>query len=544
MPDTSSQPKESGDALPKEWQKWKAPALNVDDDSPPPSISDRAFLDFTPAPLDAVAPVWEFPTSDDGRATFFLQHFGGIVRYVPELKLWRVWHGHRWHDDFTGRLGHYCQILSRWELLAAEKLLEEMSTALAETAKATVKATAKKEKKKADDEDDELSPKGIQKRYQWARRQAEALGDEKTISALLAAAARIGKIIVPLQQWDANPLLVGTLNGVLNLKTSKHRDGGRLDYITKEIAVQFDAAAQCPHWRKFIARILPIELAKYVQRLAGYSLTGGTDDQAFYFLYGVGKNGKSVFIRALAALFHHYAGKAPAEMIEEPRNGAPCKHNLAQLPGIRFLYGEETTEGGKLRENLIKSLTAGDPITGEAKYAAPFIFSPVAKLWLMGNHRPRVHGTDAGIWRRVRLIPFTECITEDEDIPASVLLSRFEDERPGILNWMLEGLTANKPGAVPMPQVVKAAVAEYRESEDDLAEFITDCTQDAAENYREPKGTVFQAYRKWAAQNGITFPLNAKQFTRRVGEREGWKLDAGRRHWMQKSIVGDYLPNS
>lgn len=496
--------------------------------------SQSSILDFQPQPNPEVGPVWEFDLNDDGRGRFFLAHFGDRLRFVPELSQWRIWHAGRWHPDTTGRVGHFCQVLARHQTGKAAKFLESLSGQLA----------AQIEKQSADPpatpaiEHAPLTRAKIQALFQSAKKHAASLGAEKTIAALLAAAARQGSIIVPMAQWDSSPHLIGTRNGTLDLAAGEHRPGAPGDYITKWLAVTHDPAADAPEWRRFIERIMPDkELAAYLQRLAGYTLTGSTDDQAFYLLHGSGKNGKSVFVETLAGVFHDYAGKARKNLIEEPRNGADCRHDLAQLPGVRFLHGEEVSNGGKLREDVIKSLTAGDTLSGEAKYAAPFSYKPVAKLWLMGNHRPRIDGVDTGIWRRVRLIPFTAAITEEEEIPSSVLLAQFERERAGILNWMLAGLAVNGAGPVTMPRAVKAAVAEYRQAEDLLGDFVSECTQDAADTYKESKHDVFRGYQEWARLNGITSPWTMKQFTRRLGERDGWHLDGSRLCWLRKSII-------
>ena len=530
--------------LPPQWQQW-APdysgAADSPNTTPTPSEAahsvpgqDRDFLEFAPTPRADIPNIWEFPNNDDGRAAYLLAHFGEILRYVPELGQWRIWHGQRWHPDTTGRAGHYCQLLSRHQLEAATCRMEELANELSSQIKAETDpvggSKAGRKLKRAD----------VEAEARRNRACATALGNEKTISAMLAAASRVGHVIVPLVQWDANPWLVGTANGRLNLSDQTHAPGIPVDYMTRGLAVAYDPRATAPQWEAFIARILPDDsLAHYVQTIAGRSLTGSTDDQAFYFLYGTGKNGKSIFIETIAALFNDYAGKARRNLIEEPRNGGDCKHDLAQLPGIRLLHGEETSSGGRLREDVVKSLTAGDTLTGEAKYHAPFSFHPCAKLWLMGNHKPRIEGTDTGIWRRVRMIPFTATISDEEEIPQAILMARFAAERPGILNWMLAGLAACPSGSIAMPPAVRDAVAEYRQSEDDLGDFISECTQDATENYKESKQDVFRAYQRWAADNGISRPWTMKQFTRRLSNREGWRLDPRGKSWMEKSVISD-----
>lgn len=184
---------------------------------------------------------------DDGRAAYLLAHFGEILRYVPELGQWRIWHGQRWHPDSTGRAGHYCQLLSRHQLEAATCRMEELANELSSQIKAETDpvggSKAGRKLKRAD----------VEAEAKRNRACATALGNEKTISAMLAAASRVGHVIVPLVQWDANPWLVGTANGRLDLSDQTHAPGIPGDYMTRGLAVAYDPRATAPQWEAFIA---------------------------------------------------------------------------------------------------------------------------------------------------------------------------------------------------------------------------------------------------------------------------------------------------
>lgn len=487
-----------------------------------PEPDDWDFLSFTPEPQADALRIWEFPGNDDGRAAFVLAHIGAIVRCVPELSLWRVWHGHHWHDDKTGRVGHYCQLLSRHAIKEAAEFREE----LMEELEAEHGVNAPKE-----------AMQQAERRAKHAMQAAANLGQEKVIASTLAAASRFPEVIVPLKKWDADPWLAGTRNGTLDLKTVQHREGIPGDYITKQLAVVFDAGATAPGWEGFISDILPEESATYIQSLAGYSLTGITDDQAFYCLHGKGCNGKSVLVSTFARIFGDYAKHAPRNLIEQPAHGGSCKNEIAGLPGVRFLYGEEAKDR-PLREDFIKALTSGtDTLTGEKKFCDEFSFGPVAKLLLMGNERPTIRGTDEGIWRRVRLIPFEIQIEESKRLPHSELMAKLGAECAGILNWMLRGLAVlGTDMRIPVPAAVKAASAEYREEQDTLADFITDCTEDAAPDDRVRKAALLRAYRSWAERNGIRDHVTNTALTRRLLDRAGWRMTRDRRYWLGKAL--------
>jgi putative DNA primase/helicase len=179
-------------------------------------------------------------------------------------------------------------------------------------------------------------------------------------------------------------------------------------------------------------------------------------------------------------------------------------------------------------------------MTGEEKFLPPFTFTPVGKLWLMGNHKPVIVGTDTGIWRRVRLIPFTEVISKEEKIPADELLRTFVEEGLGILNWLLEGLRGCDRGfIIPLPDSVAAAVEEYREGEDDLGEFIRDCICDAppGSGLSVGKLEVFKAYEDWAKDNGARPTLTQKRLTRMLNERgPDWVMNSDRNRWKGKCL--------
>jgi putative DNA primase/helicase len=488
-----------------------------------PDPEDADFLRFTPEPLPDVPPIWEFPGNDDGRAAFVIAHLGEILRFVPELSLWRIWHGHSWHNDTIGRVGHYLQLLSRDQLMAAAKFREEIMEKL--------------EAERGDPNWSEMQ-REAKGRAKGAEQAARNLGLEKVIASTLAAASRFPEVIVPLEEWDADPELVGTRNGTLDLKTVQHRAGDPGDYITKRLAATYDSEATAPDWERFIAKILPAELANYVQCLAGYSLTGWTDDQSFYFLYGKGNNGKSVFVTTVARIFGDYAKHAPRNLLEQPAHGGGCKNEIAGLPGARFLYGEEAQER-PLREDFVKALTSGmDTLTGEKKFCDEFSFTPVAKLWVMGNEMPTVRGTDDGIWRRIKVIPFEAQIGESERIPQSELQRIFDAERSGILNWMLAGLKAiGYAKRIPVPAAVKEASTAYREDQDTVGEFAAECIRDAGPECHVTKTAVYTAYQAWAIRNGIRPPLSKNALTRKLRARDGWRITPDRRNWIGKRVL-------
>jgi putative DNA primase/helicase len=189
---------------------------------------------------------------------------------------------------------------------------------------------------------------------------------------------------------------------------------------------------------------------------------------------------------------------------------------LARLHGARLVAATEPDRAKKLDEAAIKRVTGQDVITARFLYSEFFDFKFRGKIWLAANHKPHITGTDEGIWRRIRLIPFTVQITEAEKDPD--LPDKLRKEYPGILRWMLEGANRWYADGLGMPEAVKAATATYRSEMDRLSDFLADCCVVGPE-YTVKSKALFDLYRNWCSENGEKHPLTHKKLTMTFGER-------------------------
>lgn len=194
------------------------------------------------------------------------------------------------------------------------------------------------------------------------------------------------------------------------------------------------------------------------------------------FCFGLGANGKSVFGELLHWIMSNYARAVPVETLTESRRQAGgATPDLADLAGARLALTSETEDGAALAETLIKSLTAGDTISARPLYGKPFNFQPQFKLLMLGNHRPVVRGTDHGIWRRIRLVPFRRTFAPDERDPH--LLDKLKGEAPHILAWMIQGcIEWQRRGLADVPAVVTAETAGYQIEQDLIGQWLAEET--------------------------------------------------------------------
>ena len=299
---------------------------------------------------------------------------------------------------------------------------------------------------------------------------AKKLTSASTVAAIEKLARADRRHAVTVDIWDTDPWLLNTPGGMVDLRTGATLRHEPERYITKITAVA--PGGDCPRWRTFLGEITGgnTELQHFLQRVAGYSLTGSTREHALFFAHGTGGNGKGVFLNTLSAILGDFAAVAPMETFTVTRNeGHPT--DLAGLRGARLVTSQETEEGRYWAENKIKALTGGDPITARFMRQDFFTYTPTFKLVIAGNHRPALRGVDEAIRRRFHLIPFTVTIAKpDRDLP-----DKLRAEWPGILAWMIEGCLAWQRQGLNPPAAVRDATAAYLSDEDALAKWIEDC---------------------------------------------------------------------
>lgn len=319
------------------------------------------------------------------------------------------------------------------------------------------------------------------------------------------------------KEWDRDAWVLNLDNGTLDLKTRKLRPHRPEDLITKLAPVRYDPTAQGERWRAHIKQALPNpNIRRQVQRDLGVALVGVTLEEVLPVWYGTGANGKTTTCRALLEVLGDYAGKtAPQLLIQTSHERHPTE--IADLAGLRLAFSVEVDEGKRLAEALVKDLTCGD--RKKARYMRQdfFEFEQTFSLILVVNHKPIVVGTDEGIWRRIRLIPWEYTIPPAERRAQEEIVAELVADGPGILNWALEGLADWQADYHWEAEEVKAATQKYRAEMDRLDEFITTrCVLGPTRSI--PKGELYKAYQAWCESMGERL-LPRPAFTRRLEEK-------------------------
>jgi putative DNA primase/helicase len=327
-----------------------------------------------------------------------------------------------------------------------------------------------------------------------------------------------GIAVLP-DQLDRDPWLVNCVNGTLDLRDGKLRGHRREDYLTKLCPTPFDPEAACPAWERFLLAIFRQdgELIRFVQRLLGRALSGDVSEQILPIFWGGGANGKSTLVNAIMRVMGpDYAMKASPDLLMS-RRGERHPTELADLFGMRLVVASETHQGRRLDEALIKDMTSGERIRARRMREDFWEFDPTHKIILLTNHKPAVTGTDTGIWRRLRLVPFEETFWDPEDpnnhgkdLPEALrqdktLPERLQTEARGILAWLVRGCSNWLDDGLTLPDKVRVATADYRVAEDRLQHFLGECCL-VGPNYRCRAATLYARYRKWCEDGGEESP--------------------------------------
>ncbi|MGA4083343.1 phage/plasmid primase, P4 family [Ralstonia nicotianae] len=418
--------------------------------------------------------------TEDALALAFTRRYHRDWRYVAAWGRWLVWDGHRWRTEDT---------------LAATDLIRNVC------------------------------------------RNAAVNADNPKLAAKLATSGTVGGVerlaradrrhAATTGEWDADPWLLNTPGGVVDLKTGRQRLHDRADRMTKITTAT--PGGDCPTWRQFLAEVTggDVELQAYLQRMAGYALTGSTQEHALFFLYGTGANGKSVFVNTLATILGDYAVNAAMDTFMETRAD---RHptDMAGLRGARFVAAIETEQGRRWAESKVKNLTGGDKISARFMRQDFFEFFPQFKLFVAGNHKPAIRNIDEAMKRRLHLIPFT--VTVPPERRDKNLQQKLLAERDGILAWAVQGcLDWQRLGRLDPPQQVLDATEEYFEAEDALGRWLDErCVREA--NAKSLTAELFNDWKQWAEAAG-EFTGSQKRFADLLLTRgvEKWRNTAGLR---------------
>lgn len=432
-------------------------------------------------------PLQYFRRTDVGNSQRLQTVYGDVIRYCFSYRSWLIWDGKRWKIDKIGQI--------------------------IELAKHVIELT-----REAAKDSEELRA--------WCK--------SSESRAKLNSMIDLAQSLVPVfpEDLDADPWLLNVQNGIVDLRTGDLLPHNPEKFMTKICHAEFKPM-QPGLWSRIVDEILPNpEVREFIQRFAGYSLTGSVREEKFLVLHGEGGAGKGTVTETLAAAMGEYADTLAVEVLLQSKNagsGNEPSPELAKLPGVRLLLASETGQGRLLDEARVKAMTGGDMITARRLRCDPFRFVPNFKLWLSTNHVPRIRGQDNGIWRRFRLVPFQQQFKDgqgrDNTLKEKLQSPEILDE---ILIWAIAGCLQWQQYGLREPVDVIASTDAYRQECDIAEQFISDECE-TGPNLEAPVKFFYHAFRDWCTDNGhiagsssmFSRMLEVKKF-KKVKRAHGW----------------------
>jgi putative DNA primase/helicase len=411
------------------------------------------------------APVPAAPSfSEEAMALEFAERHSAFLRYVPPWGQWMQWTGTHWRKD---------DMLLAYDL--ARPIVRDYAMRVS--------------------------------------RGGDKLASAKTVAAVSRLAQSDRKIVAAMDQWDADPWLLNTPDGIIDLRTGAMRPACPEEYVTKITAVS--PGGNYPTWRAHLKKVTggDRELESFLKRIFGYALTGSTQEHALFFFYGGGGNGKGVTLETVASILSGYQRTAPVETFTETR-GERHPTELAMLMGARLVTAQETEEGRRWAESRLKSLTGGDKISARFMQKDFFEFTPQFKLFIAGNHKPGLRNVDEAIRRRLHLVPFTVTIPREERDPR--LKDKLKDEWSGILAWMIEGCLEWKRDGLKPPAVVTQATDEYLADEDVSSNWMEECCEKSCDGW-EAVADLYASFDSWAKASN-EFVMTKRRFSQKLSD--------------------------
>lgn len=449
-------------------------------DDEPPREDQSAELDrlredtknliaSTDAFIEREKPEEKYALTDLGNTERFVKNFSKVVCYVPEAKSFYVFTGKNWVKDIGAK--RTCEMID----ITVRKIYREAELGYDENIRKSIAKWAIKSE---------------------GKRQRDAILDDLK--------ARLTKSI---NEFDVPPWLFNANNGTVNLQTGELQPHNPADYLMKISPVNYDPSAKCPLWIKtlnmFFENIQSV--IDYIQRLFGYSLAGIVKGhRVIPYLHGKKRNGKSTIFGTVLKIFGDYGVAVDISTFIESKFGrqaGAASPDLSRLKGKRLAISTEIGEHDKLNEKFLNGISGGDIITARNLRADFFDFAATFTVWLFGNNKVRVsdNSKDTGVGDRLKYIHMNFQIPEDMADP-TVPERLFNEEGPGILNWLVEGCLKFQRDGLHEPDVVRKATDEFFQEQDPVGLFVNDCCQ-CDETFSIKYGTLYDAFIAFSDSN-------------------------------------------
>lgn len=467
---------------PEDWEEAAAPTL-------------RAVTSFPPSPPDArTMRSWD----DIGNAQRLIDRYGPIVRWTLAKKggEWAVYDGRRW--AFRG----------------GDTLVRTLTRITIEDLPGS-EALSYSDEHPVDDKGKELpSDRDAFLGY------VAKLRDHRPMGRAISSAATFPELHASIQDFDANRRYLNLPNGVLDTDKVQLGPHDPELMLSKMFGVPYNAQAQAPTWERFLEMNIPEEATRlYLQKAAGYTLSGLSNEKTLLYLYGPSDTGKSIFTGVMSRMFGEYS-EAASDGALRPRREGSINNDVDGMAGKRFVTTSESRPGEEMDEALVKRLTGRDEQTTRALYENNRTWTPECVIWVCSNQYPKITGDDDAIWTRIRVVPFLRQFLAGDPDRDERLEEKLHTEMEGIFAWAVRGLRLYlQEGLAPPPDVVQAGES-FRSTADGVTAFVAEYAEDQFVTVEEhgwaPRTELYELYKRWCQESALRAALRPSRFYARM----------------------------
>ena len=481
--------------------------------APVESTTELVELDERQDPIVPIKQIFKsYPLNDTGNAERFYDYFGEYFKYNQDNKAFMFWNGKTWTKDIKGFVRKY-----------ANKLIDVLKAEIKNTESEIEEAESMGDD--GEERADELT-KILKAQIDNMKRVSNKAGKDAMISEL----HELHDFPVVNSEFDTQERLLNTDSGVVDLTTGKILSFDRKLMLSKNTNCKVDYA-EPKVWIKFLHDIFKRknpdeteELIDTIQMALGEALTGRTNKEHFFILYGSGSNGKSTFLRVINDVFGDYGTSVNSDLLVQNNSSSQSNEfSLSALLGARMVTTSETAEGKRLDEVIIKKMLGGEKINAQFKYGQPFSFMPTFTPMMSTNNKPIIRATEFGTWRRIFFIPFLNTFTDqtkDVEMP-----KKLAAESAQILGWMIQGavkLYKEYQDKLPKPKCLEEALSDYKKELDVIVAFLNErCIP--FPDMRVDAAKLYQKYKEWA-KNNSEYLFSESRFRQEM-PKKGYKLE-------------------
>ncbi len=326
------------------------------------------------------------------------------------------------------------------------------------------------------------------------------------------------------EKLDKDPYLIGDQNGVYDLQNGVHRKGTPEDNVSMRCGAFYrDYSWDHPDVRsvmRFWAKIhVDPKIRRYFLKAVSVCMVAGNKEKMILvFTNDNGDAGKSACLKIIERVWGDYSITLSRDrfVVSSLKSAGGPQPDIANAKNKRLGSVKELSKDETLDIGALKLFSGSDDVQTRTLHDKGGDMEILLTMILMMNKLPPIPPGDKPTWNRLRVIPF-ESIFDDEapndekeqwrqkhfkpDRDIKAKLAKLKDAFYWVFLQYFK--IYQTEGLLPLPDKVKVATQNYRESNDIFEQFLTSTLVETLEpkDHVKISETLYEDYLEWFAMN-------------------------------------------